>query len=140
MKRRIVAAMMAAVMTAGLLAGCGSEAGSSNAGSNDNQGDSKTEDDSQGADSQEEENSGGSDEPVTLKLFSNLPDRKNGQGLVEQTIIDEYMNEHKNVTIEVEALDEEAYKTKFKAYAMDEMPDVVSIWGQPAFFTPVQQI
>lgn len=141
MKRRIVAAMMAAVITTGVLAGCGSEAGSSNADSNDNQ-NTQTEDDSpaadsQDADGQEEENSGGSDEPVTLKLFSNLPDRKNGQGLVEQTIIDEYMNEHKNVTIEVEALDEEAYKTKFKAYAMDEMPDVVSIWGQPAFLDEV---
>lgn len=70
---------------------------------------------------------------VTIKLFSNLPDRKNGQGLVEQMIIDEYMAANPNVTIEVEALDEEAYKTKFKAYAMDGMPDVVSIWGQPAF-------
>ena len=28
-------------------------------------------------------------------------------------------------------------KTKFKAYAMDEMPDVVSIWGQPAFLDEV---
>lgn len=68
-------------------------------------------------------------EAVTIKLFSNLPDRKNGQGLVEQMIIDEYMAANTNVTIEVEALDEEAYKTKFKAYAMDGMPDVVSIWG-----------
>lgn len=76
-------------------------------------------------------------ETVTLRLFSNLPDRKNGQGLVEQTIIDEYMAENKNVKIEVEALDEEAYKTKFKAYAMDGMPDIVSIWGQPSFLDEV---
>lgn len=27
------------------------------------------------------------DDEVTLKVFSNLPDRKNGQGLVEQMII-----------------------------------------------------
>ena len=74
---------------------------------------------------------------VTLKLFSNLPDRKTGQGLVEQMIIDEYMEENQNVTIEVEALDEEAYKTKFKAYSMEGMPDVVSIWGQPAFLDEV---
>ncbi|MDO5425975.1 MAG: extracellular solute-binding protein [Eubacteriales bacterium] len=77
------------------------------------------------------------EEEVTLKVFSNLPDRKNGQGLVEQMIIDEYMEANPNVTIEVEALDEEAYKTKFKAYAMDGMPDVVSIWGQPAFLDEV---
>lgn len=77
------------------------------------------------------------DSTVTLRLFSNLPDRKNGQGLVEQTIIDEYMKENPNVKIEVEALDEEAYKTKFKAYSMEGMPDVVSIWGQPAFLDEV---
>jgi len=74
---------------------------------------------------------------VTLKVFSNLPDRKNGQGLVEQMIIDEYMKENENVDIEVEALDEEAYKTKFKAYSMEGMPDVVSIWGQPSFLDEV---
>ena len=74
---------------------------------------------------------------ITLKVFSNLPDRKNGQGLVEQQIIDEYQKEHKNVTIKVETLDEEAYKTKFKAYSMEGMPDVVSIWGQPSFLDEV---
>lgn len=52
-------------------------------------------------------------------------------------IIDEYMAENPNITIEVEALDEEAYKTKFKAYSMSELPDVVSIWGQPAFLDEV---
>ena len=77
------------------------------------------------------------DDKVTLKVFTNLPDRKNGQGLVEQQIIDGYMKENKNVTIKVEALDEEAYKTKFKAYSMEGMPDVVSIWGQPSFLDEV---
>lgn len=77
------------------------------------------------------------DDKVTLKVFTNLPDRKNGQGLVEQQIIDEYMKENKNVTIKVEVLDEEAYKTKFKAYSMEGMPDVVSIWGQPSFLDEV---
>lgn len=47
------------------------------------------------------------------------------------------MSENPNVKIEVEALDEEAYKTKFKAYSMEDMPDVVSIWGQPAFLDEV---
>ena len=31
----------------------------------------------------------GDSDQVTIKLFSNLTDRKNGQGLVEQTLIDE---------------------------------------------------
>lgn len=76
-------------------------------------------------------------ETVTIRLFSNLPDRSIGQGYVEQKIIDEYTEENPNVKIEVEALDEEAYKTKFKAYAIDGMPDIVTIWGQPAFLSEI---
>lgn len=107
MKRKAVSAVMAAAMVMTMTAGAGSMALAEEG------------------------------EKVTLKVFSNLPDRKNGQGLVEQMIIDEYMKENENVTIEVEALDEEAYKTKFKAYSMEGMPDVVSIWGQPAFLDEV---
>ncbi len=70
---------------------------------------------------------------ITLTMFSNLPDRRNGQGLVEQMIIDEYMKLHPDITIEVETLNDEDYKTKFKAYAIEGMPDIVSVWGQPSF-------
>jgi len=77
-------------------------------------------------------------QPVTLKVFTNLPDRAAGQGLVEQTIFDAYMDENPNVVIEVEALNDEAYKTKFKAYAAgSQMPDLVSVWGQPGFIDEV---
>jgi len=79
-----------------------------------------------------------STEPVTIKVFSNLPDRTTGQGFLEQQIIDSYMAANPNVTIEVEALQDEAYKTKFTAYtASNNLPDVVSVWGQPAFIDPV---
>lgn len=122
MKKRIVASMMVAAMAISMLAGCGSDKGASNAGNT-----------SAGAETQQEAKEG----DVVIKLFSNLPDRKNGQGLVEQTIIDEYMDANPGVVIEVEALDEEPYKTKFRAYAMDGMPDVVSIWGQPSFLDEV---
>ncbi len=75
---------------------------------------------------------------VTLKVFTNLPDRTSGQGLVEQTLFDAYMTENPNVKIDVEALDDEAYKTKFKAYAAgSQMPDLVSVWGQPGFIDEV---
>ena len=78
------------------------------------------------------------DEEVTIKVFSNLPDRTSGQGLVEQTIFDQYMAENPNVKIEIEELDDEAYKTKFKAYAAgNQMPDLVSVWGQPGFINEV---
>ena len=107
--------MLTATVTAAALAGCGQKDNSTN-----NETISKSD-----------------DGKVTIKVFSNLPDRKNGQGLVEQKIIDEYMEENQNVEIKVEALDEEAYKTKFKAYSMEGMPDVVSIWGQPSFLDEV---
>lgn len=110
MRKRILSAILAVTMVATMVTGCGTK---------------------------ENSKKKANDGTVTLKVFSNLPDRKNGQGLVEQKIIDEYMKENKNVKIEVEALDEEAYKTKFKAYAMEGMPDVVSIWGQPSFLDEV---
>lgn len=135
MKKKIVAAMLTAAMTASLLVGCG---GSGNEVQTENKAPQNSEQQTAGADGDENASANAdSGEKVTLKLFSNLPDRKNGQGLVEQMIIDEYMAENSNVSIEVEALDEEAYKTKFKAYAMDGMPDVVSIWGQPSFLDEV---
>ena len=71
---------------------------------------------------------------TTIKVFTNLPDRNNGQGLVEQKIFNQYTLDNPNVKIEVEALDDEAYKTKMKAYASGtNLPDLISIWGQPSF-------
>lgn len=70
---------------------------------------------------------------ITLTLFSNLPDRIFGQGGLEQKIIDNYTTLHPEIEIKVETLNEAAYKTKFKAYCQEQMPDIVSIWGQRAF-------
>lgn len=140
MKKKIMASLLTVAMTASMLVGCGGSnngkeaAGGAAAPSGDTQEASQAGDKNEPTDTGSEAASG---DAVTIKLFSNLPDRKNGQGLVEQMIIDEYMAANTNVTIEVEALDEEAYKTKFKAYAMDGMPDVVSIWGQPSFLDEV---
>lgn len=136
MKKRLLAFVLTAAMGAVLLTGCGNKAQNTNTdnAANNTQEESKEESVSEETEAQPVE---AAKDPVTIKLFSNLPDRKNGQGLVEQQIIDEYITENPNVTIEVEALDEEAYKTKFKAYAIDGMPDVVSIWGQPAFLDEV---
>lgn len=77
-------------------------------------------------------------EAVTIRVFSNLTDRTSGQGLIEQMLFDNYMAENPNVTIEVEALDDESYKTKFKAYASgSSMPDLVNIWCSPSFLDEV---
>lgn len=134
MKKKMLATLLTAAMTASVLAGCGGSAQESAPASTNDEAPEETQADDAAENEAPAESSG---EAVTLKLFSNLPDRKNGQGLVEQMIIDEYMAANPNVSIEVEALDEEAYKTKFKAYAMDGMPDVVSIWGQPSFLDEV---
>ena len=138
MKKKIVTSILATAMLVSMLAGCGNSAADTSTSANDSAG-TKTESQAVGTEDKSDaaEQTADSGEAVTLRLFSNLPDRKNGQGLVEQTIIDEYMAENPNVTIEVEALDEESYKTKFKAYAMNGMPDVVSIWGQPSFLDEV---
>ena len=125
MKKKLISILLTMTMTAAMMTGCGSTAQTA---SDDTAAPAATESTESGADGAGE---------VTLKIFSNLPDRKNGQGLVEQMIIDDYMKENPNVKIEVEALDEEAYKTKFKAYSMEGMPDVVSIWGQPSFLDEV---
>jgi raffinose/stachyose/melibiose transport system substrate-binding protein len=73
------------------------------------------------ANSKEDDANSGS-EQVTLRFFSNLPDRKSGQGLAEQMVIDNYMKEHTNVKIEVEALAEEPFKNKLKAYMASNEP------------------
>ena len=132
MKKKLMVSILTAAMAVSMMAGCGDTKGTTA----DAAADTKTESagTTEAANVADDSVSG---EEVTIKLFSNLPDRKNGQGLVEQTLIDEYMLENPNVKIEVEALDEESYKTKFKAYAMDGMPDVVSIWGQPSFLDEV---
>ena len=94
--------------------------------------DAKAETQAEQKDTQAEASASG--DSVTIKVFSNLTDRKSGQGFVEQTLFDQYMEENPNVTIEVEALDDEAYKTKFKAYAsVSGMPDLGNLWGQPSF-------
>ncbi len=77
-------------------------------------------------------------ETTEIRVFSNLPDRTEGQGLVEQMIFDAYTQKNPHITIAVEALDDEAYKIKFKAYASGtDMPELVSVWGQPGFIAEI---
>lgn len=135
MKKKLVSSLLVAAMAVSMLAGCGENKNTDTSKESDQK--TESNDTQKTADNDSADDEAGAGGEVTLKLFSNLPDRKNGQGLVEQMIIDEYMEANPNVKIEVEALDEEAYKTKFKAYAMDGMPDVVSIWGQPSFLDEV---
>lgn len=88
----------------------------------------------------EPDSSASTEEPVTIRFFSNLPDRSSSQGQLEQTLIDNYLAEHKNVKIELEALQDEPYKQKFQSYvASNDLPDICMVWGQPAFFEAVME-
>lgn len=134
MKKKLIITFLCVAMIASSLAGCGKNPDAS-------------EDTGAAAESAEEttntEDAGvtgseTSEDQVTIQVFSNLPDRTSGQGLIEQMLFDKYMEENPNVKIEVEALDDESYKTKFKAYASgSNMPDLVNAWGQPSFLDEV---
>ncbi len=115
MKKKILASTLSTVLVATTLASCG--------GAKDTAGDAAAP-----------SGDAATAEQVTIQVFSNLPDRTSGQGLIEQTLFDQYMAENPNIKIEVEALEDESYKTKFKAYASgSDMPDLISMWGQPSF-------
>lgn len=120
--KKVSALCLSATLLASMLAGCSG-------------GSSSTAQQSSAATTAETESAG---DAVTIKVFSNLTDRTSGQGLIEQMLFDAYMEENPNVTIEVEALDDESYKTKFKAYATGgNMPDLVNIWCSPSFLDEV---
>ncbi|HYF95253.1 MAG TPA: extracellular solute-binding protein [Symbiobacteriaceae bacterium] len=79
-------------------------------------------------------------EKITLNFFSANPDRTVAVGKVEQQIIDAYVKDHPNITIQVEALQDEPYKNKTKVYAANkELPDIMHVWGQPSFLAPLVQ-
>ena len=77
---------------------------------------------------------------VTIKFFSNLPDRTSGQGRLEQMLVERYMAENPNVEVKIEALQDEPYKQKFRVYvAGNQLPDLFMVWGQPSFFNPIMK-
>lgn len=59
-----------------------------------------------------------------------------GQNKIVNQIIEEYQNDHPNVTIKTEVLDNEQYKNKLKVLsASNELPDVGVTWAA-GFMTP----
>lgn len=76
----------------------------------------------------------GDGQQTTITFFTTLPNREAGQGLLEQTLIDQYVEENPNIVVEVEALQGEPYKKKFRTYvASNALPDLLAVWGQPSF-------
>ncbi|MDR2903295.1 MAG: extracellular solute-binding protein [Clostridiales bacterium] len=137
MKKRLLATMLAALMMFSLGA-CSPSPTPSAPTAPQTDADTKA-DATKPADTNQATNETATDaEPVTIKVFTNNPDRTSDQGLIEETIFASYMAENPNVTIEVEALEDDPYKVKFKAYSTgSDMPDLVSVWGQPGFIDEV---
>lgn len=66
---------------------------------------------------------------ITIRFMSNLPDRTSGQGKIEQLLADQYTNQHPNVKIEFETLQDVAFQERFKAYiASNNIPDIYMTW------------
>lgn len=144
MKKKIVAMLLCAAMVAGTLTGCGNGADAGKESSTATQAEPAADAGNGSADSGSEEeveapaDNASSGEEVTIRVFSNLPDRTSGQGLIEQMLFDQYMAENPNVHLEIEALDDNSYKTKFNAYASgSSMPDFINVWGLPSFLSEV---
>lgn len=78
-------------------------------------------------------------EPYTLTFYTNNSDRTVGQGLMEQTLIDQYTKENPHVTIKVETLSPDPqFQDKIKVYnASNSLPDIFTAWGNTNFLTPL---
>ncbi|WP_058485576.1 ABC transporter substrate-binding protein [Defluviitalea phaphyphila] len=121
MKKKLLSALIMVMLSISLVA-CGGNQMNSDSDSTQSQTD----------------NENASEEIITIHVFTGLADRKTGTGLIEEILFEQYMKENPNIKIEVEALDGETYKTKFKAYATSsEMPDLLGVWGQPAFINEI---
>ena len=124
--KRTLSAILCSVMVTAAFAGCNNDSGSST-GEGNSSGDISSAGESSAA-----------GEKQTFKWFSPRVDRNSGYGLVEETLLKQYMEEHKDVEIVMETLENETYKPKLKAYiASDDIPDLFFIWTTPTWFDPV---
>ncbi|MFB9329195.1 ABC transporter substrate-binding protein [Paenibacillus aurantiacus] len=82
---------------------------------------------------------GAAEDAYTLTFFTNNSDRTVGQGKMEQDLIDAYMRDNPNVTIEVETLSPDPqYQDKIKVYnASNKLPDIIGSWGNRSFLKPL---
>lgn len=80
--------------------------------------------------SSDDTSSKGSDKKITLKLWHIWAADSETQKKPFEKLIEEYQKENPNIKLEVEAYDNETYKTKIKtAIAVNEAPDIFFSWG-----------
>ncbi|MFD1735453.1 extracellular solute-binding protein [Bacillus salitolerans] len=84
-----------------------------------------------GCSGSEESSTSSSGEKVTIKLMHLWPSGSSKQHhMIVEDIIEEYVKENSNVTIETEILSNEQYKEKLKVLAAsNELPDVGMTWA-----------
>ncbi len=76
--------------------------------------------------------------PVVIKFFSNVPDRTQGLGNLEQKLLDEYLKDHPELNIKTEFLHDEIYRQKILVYmTSNDLPDIFFTWSLPSFFDPL---
>jgi len=69
-------------------------------------------------------------EKVTLEVWHLWTTENDGNAIAFNKALDEYRADHPNVTINIDATENEAYKTKIKtAISANEAPDVFFSWG-----------
>lgn len=78
------------------------------------------------------------DETIVLKMGDNVPDRKNGLGLVIETINTEFEQTYPNVTITTESYNDQPWQEKVRIYATaNQLPDVFRYWSFSTLLTPL---
>ena len=121
MKKRLVSVLVAAVMALSLAA-CGAEGGAATpAGGGDAAGGS--------GDAPAATADAGSGEAITLNMWCIATESDSNRHSYEAAIADMAKN-HPEITLNWEAIENQAYKTKIKAaVAADEMPDIFFTWS-----------
>ncbi len=116
--RKVAALVMAAIMSMSLMA-CGSDTAETKASEAGNEG---TQTEASAADA------AGDGEQVVINFFHRWPnDPKNS---MFQSLIEQYMEENPNVTINMDCILNDQYKEKIRMIVgTDEVPDVFSSWS-----------
>lgn len=116
--RKVAALVMAAIMSMSLMA-CGSDTAETKASEAGNEG---TQTEASAADA------AGDGEQVVINFFHRWPnDPKNS---MFQSLIEQYMEENPNVTINMDCILNDQYKEKIRmVVGTDEVPDVFSSWS-----------
>lgn len=127
-KMKVIGYILSSVLILGMITSCGTS--SQNETTNDSANSNMTtEIDAQNDDVKLYLETGKiTDEPVTLRWLHKYPEEKYASYF--QTVADEYMREHSNVKIEIEAVGDEPIKEKLRVMAgSGNIPDIFFSWG-----------